>query len=115
MAKTRLEMYATPNGNYAVLLNGQHVANLVDSGLWHTGERTPGWHIISLTAGRRNGRKRYNQPQDAIRAYFKRLAIVIPIPRDKISTPRCYCIMPDPGRGKKCKQCGKKIYPTFRG
>ena len=77
MAKSTLEMYRNPNGNYTVLLNGRHIANLVDSGQFHTGERLPGWHIISLTTGRKNGRKRYSKMQDAIRAYFKRLAIIV--------------------------------------
>jgi hypothetical protein len=28
---------------------------------------------------------------------------------------RCYCIMPHPGRGRKCKDCGKKIAKVFTG
>jgi hypothetical protein len=72
-----LEMYQNKNGNYTVLLNGRHVANLVDMGLFDTGERLPGWHVMSLTSGRKNGRKRYGTPQDAIRAYFRRKAVVV--------------------------------------
>jgi hypothetical protein len=84
--ESSLEMYQMPNGNYGVLLNGNLIAKVVNcgerasaveinAGTHHTIDL--GWQVMSQTAAHKNGRKRYEDPQKAVKTYFGRKAIVI--------------------------------------
>jgi hypothetical protein len=53
-----------------------HLANLVPTPTQTENGAVEKWHIISLTSRRTNGRGRYDQPEDAIKAYYGRKAMV---------------------------------------
>jgi hypothetical protein len=71
-----LEVELQDGGYFKVFVNGLHLANLVSTPTQTENGAIEKWHVISLTAGRKNGRRRYDQPEDAIKAYYGRKAMV---------------------------------------
>ena len=74
--KQTLEVELKDGGNFKVFVNGLHLANLVQTPTTTEAGTVNMWHVMSLTAGRKNGRGRYEQPEDAIKAYYGRKASV---------------------------------------
>jgi hypothetical protein len=74
--KQTLEVELKDGGSFKVLVNGLHLANLVQTPTTTEAGIMNMWHVMSLTASRKNGRGRYEQPEDAIKAYYGRKATV---------------------------------------
>ena len=75
-ANNALEVEPRDGGNFKVFLNGLHVANLVRIPTFsaeYEGLKDR-WQVISLTSRRKNGRKRFEYPEEAIQSYFGRKA-----------------------------------------